>query len=70
MDEKIAESYIVPLVERMSKDDVLFGEITEAIKRAVSEWKEEEKSIQRRMRGLVRKELMKALERLKKEISF
>ncbi|MEM4296825.1 MAG: hypothetical protein QW815_00470 [Nitrososphaerota archaeon] len=70
MDEETAKSYVIPLIEGIAKDKDLSNKLSEATKRAVAEWTKEEKSIQGVMRKLVRKELMKALERLKKEISF
>lgn len=70
MDEETAESYVIPLIEGIAKDEDLFNKLSEVVKEAVEEWTKEEKSIEGRMRKLVRKELMKTLERLKKEISF
>jgi len=70
MDEDTAQLYINTLLPALVNDDELRSKIAEVIGDAVKEWKEEEKSIQGKLRRLVRKELMRTLERLKKEISF
>lgn len=70
MDENTAQLYLTSLLPGMISDSELRNKIAEAVKGAWRKWKEGEESVEGMIRRLVRKELMKTLERLKKEISF